>query len=858
MGFCFGFSVSAQVVNIPDANFKAKLIALGLDINNDGQIQTSEALAQTNINVSNSNISDLTGIQAFINLNDLNCEYNYLASLNISSLTNLQFLSCSNNQLTSLNLAGLTNLQDLNCLSNQLLILNVSSLTNLQTLYCGENQLTSLNLNGLSNLQTLYCNNNQLTSLNLGGFSNLQTLNCGNNQLTSLSLDGLVNLIFLDYGSNQLPSLNISNLTNLQLLGCANNQISSLNISSLTNLHELYCGYNQLTSLNISSLTNLQFLNCSNNQLTSLNVDGLINLNSIRCEFNQLTSLTINGLTNLLHLYCNNNQLNSLDINGSVNLYILRCNHNLLTSLNVSGLTSLIELFCNNNQLLTSLFIKNGINETYLYFNNNPNLNYICADEGQINSIQAKIILLGYTNCFVNSYCSFSPGGTFYTIQGNNRYDESNNGCDVTDFNYPNLKLNFSGGTNTGGLITNASGNYYYDVQAGTYTITPIIQNSTYFNVSPVTATVSFPLQATPFTQNFCVTANGIHNDLEVSIIPIGRARPGFDAKYKIVFKNKGTNSQSGTVNLAFNDAILDFVSSNPAVSSQVVNSLTWNYVNLAPFEKREILLTLNVNSPTETPPVNAGDVLNYVANVVGLADETPVDNVFNLHQTVVNSYDPNDKTCLEGTTILPTQVGDYVHYMIRFENTGTFPAQNIVVKDMIDTTKFDVSSLIPISSSHSMITRITQTNKVEFIFENIQLPFTTGNNQGYVAFKIKTLHTLVLGNTFSNTASIYFDYNFPILTNNYTTTVAALSNQDFDFSNYIILFPNPVKDSVSIAKKQDIEISSVTIYNMLGQLMMVVTKPSEIIDVSHLKTGTYFINIISDKGASNTKFIKE
>ncbi len=65
------------------------------------------------------------------------------------------------------------------------------------------------------------------------------------------------------------------------------------------------------------------------------------------------------------------------------------------------------------------------------------------------------------------------------------------------------------------------------------------------------------------------------------------------------------------------------------------------------------------------------------------------------MNQTVVNSFDPNDKTCLEGATIPPSAVGKYVHYMIRFENKGTAEAQNVVVKDMIDTENLILSSLV-------------------------------------------------------------------------------------------------------------------------------------------------------------------
>jgi hypothetical protein len=203
--------------------------------------------------------------------------------------------------------------------------------------------------------------------------------------------------------------------------------------------------------------------------------------------------------------------------------------------------------------------------------------------------------------------------------------------------------------------------------------------------------------------------------------------------------------------------------------------------------------------------------------------------------------------------------VGQYVHYVIRFENTGTANAQNIVIKDIIDTAKFDISTLIPITGSHPFTTRITETNKVEFIFENISLPFDDANNDGYVAFKIKTKPTLAVGNTFSNTASIYFDYNFPVVTNTATTTIQLLGTPDFEFSEYFTLYPNPTKSVLNIHAKEAAVIRSITIYNVLGQLVLAVPNAESLstVDVSNLKPGNYFIKITSDKGSSSAKFIK-
>jgi uncharacterized repeat protein (TIGR01451 family) len=342
-------------------------------------------------------------------------------------------------------------------------------------------------------------------------------------------------------------------------------------------------------------------------------------------------------------------------------------------------------------------------------------------------------------------------------------------------------------------------------------------------------------------------------------MIPIEQVQPGFTSAYKILFKNKGTNMQSGNITLIFDESTIDFVSSSPSLASQNLGVLSWNFTNLKPFERREFLVVLRLNSQTETPPVNAGYILNLNAIIAADADETPDDNNFNLRFQVLSSFDPNDKTCLEGNTITPEMVGKEVHYLIRFENTGTANAQNIVVKDMIDTTKFNVNSLIPIEGSHPFETRISNTNKVEFIFENINLPFDDTNNDGYVAFKIKTKPTLVIGNSFSNTASIYFDYNFPIITNTATTTVTLLANQDFAFENYFKIYPNPANDILNIESEKTIEVTSINIYNTLGQIVLVIpnAQQTKSVNVSSLKTGNYFVKINSDKGSTSVKFVK-
>jgi uncharacterized repeat protein (TIGR01451 family) len=597
-------------------------------------------------------------------------------------------------------------------------------------------------------------------------------------------------------------------------------------------------------------------------------IEAFTSLVYLGISCNNLSDLSLNN-PQLKYIEAQNNNFQTADFSQLPYLTYLRITGSSLTTIDFSNNYYLNNLQLPNNSYLEYIFIKNtsiffpvGSGGIPLGISNNTALKYICAKDSELAKMQQHFANNFYGGIFndleINSYCSFVPGGVVYNIIGNLRLDNNLNGCDVSDLAISGLKFNAANSSGTGTFFSNNLGNYAIPVLSGNHTITPSLENPDYFIVSPTSATASFPMMTSPYTRDFCFTPNGLKNDLEVTIIPLIAAVPGFDAFYKIIYKNKGNQVANGSLSFNFNDAILDLVSTSLIADNTGTNSLNWNYTNLNPFETREIYLTFNINTPMEVPAVNGGDILNYNATIVGATDETPNDNTFTLNQTVVNSFDPNDKTCLEGTTITPSMVGQYVHYVIRFENTGTFAARNIVVKDMIDTTKFDITTLVPQTSSHNFITRITSTNKVEFIFENINLPFDDANNDGYVAFKIKTKTTLVVGNTFSNSANIYFDYNLPIVTNTATTTVTALGTQDFDFGSVVTLSPVPAKDFLTINTQKDVIISSSSIYNTLGQLIQVITNPNETIDVSGLQSGSYFIRIISDKGITTGKFIKD
>ncbi|WP_458627360.1 T9SS type A sorting domain-containing protein [Winogradskyella sp. PC D3.3] len=840
----------AQIVNIPDSTFKNALLNRNVadldgdhipdgsvDTNGDSEIQVSEALAVKGIILIDSwfssDMESFEGIEEFVNLTYLSCPDIGLNTLDLSSNVNLKYLNCSgNDDLVSLDLTQNTNLEVLTCKRNYDIVgLDLTQNTNLVDLNLGSLnwQFNAIDLTQNTNLVRLITEGVALEALDLTQNINLEVLAITGSPLITLDLSQNVNLIELDLTSSQnLTSIDVSNNLNLEKL-TFDHYMDSLNPNTV----------------DVSNNLNLRELNCTKAGIDFLDVSNNINLERLYLAENNLTELDVSNLVNLEYLYVEENKLEVLDITHNPNITRLDCSE--------------------NNSALTQLYLKNGVNwqdnGVSAHVGSNNALQYACIND--YNNLYVTTGTITTAGFVYNSYCSFDPGGDFFEISGNVTLDLNANGCDVADISFPELKFDITDGSNNGTYIANTSGQYYIPVGSGSHTVTPVLENPSYFDVSPSSFTVDFPTDGSAFIQDFCVTPVGVKNDLEIVIMPYEQARPGFDTYYGIIYKNKGNTTLSGMLSLNFQDELMDLVSSNPAVNTQTIGNLSWNFSDLQPFETRSVHFTMNINTPTDPNfPVNGNDVLSFTSNISPLSgDETPEDNVFILNQNVVNSYDPNDKTCLEGDTIDPSEVGDYVHYMIRFENTGSASAVNIVVKDEIDKFKYDISTLKPVMGSHDFVTRIKDTDVVEFIFEDINLPEDDANNDGYVAFKIKTWSTLDLGDIFRNSAEIYFDYNAPIITNTAMTIVEeSLFVNDFNIEAAIKLYPNPVSDYLFI--ESNVVIESIKLHDINGRLLqdfiLTDNQFEEKLNISKLNVGVYFVKIASNKGDITKKFIKE
>lgn len=116
------YSASAQITVVPDPNFEQVLIDLGIDTDGviNSQMATSDALEITTLVVTSADdgttiqfIEDLSGIEAFINLENLRVNVTMIEELDLSALAKLKYLDCTDNMLSSLDVSNNPALEEL-------------------------------------------------------------------------------------------------------------------------------------------------------------------------------------------------------------------------------------------------------------------------------------------------------------------------------------------------------------------------------------------------------------------------------------------------------------------------------------------------------------------------------------------------------------------------------------------------------------------------------------------------------------------------------------------------------------------------------------------------------------------------
>jgi hypothetical protein len=292
-------------------------------------------------------------------------------------------------------------------------------------------------------------------------------------------------------------------------------------------------------------------------------------------------------------------------------------------------------------------------------------------------------------------------------------------------------------------------------------------------------------------------------------------------------------------------------VSTTPAATKVVNDTLIFNFKGS--YNKQDYF---SLYVTYDTLKYNMGDTVTYKAWVFTETPEDPSDNYTVFRPVLVYSYDPNRKYSLPEGRV--TKQLKQIQYHIDFENEGNDYAERVIIKDTLDT-RVPVYAFQMVKASHPYTVSL-QGNVVTWVFDNIMLAAKKQDSvksKGYVNFVAMINSSVREGDSIRNRASIYFDYNKPIITNfavilfpqgSPGSVNSISSNAEWR------VFPNPANDVIRIdgikGKKQ------FNIYNSQGRMVYSSSGAAGselLIDVQKWSRGLY---LITDSDGNSGKLL--
>ncbi len=431
-------------------------------------------------------------------------------------------------------------------------------------------------------------------------------------------------------------------------------------------------------------------------------------------------------------------------------------------------------------------------------------------------------------------------------------YYDANGNCswDAGETLLPNAEITVQPGNRT--VYTDINGEYSVNLQPGTYSVNQNAMDN--WNVTCGVGGYSITITDPSLTYiggdfgNFPSTAQ-ILPDLEVALATTA-LRVGFESLYAISYGNTGTEiGNDAVLEVDFGTHIIPMQSSIPW-DNQIGTTYYWNLGAMSIGMQNTIYVYDSIS-------VDAiiGDLTTVTATIsssnpdLQLSNNSTSDNAF-----FVGGFDPNDMLVFPEGSI---NRDEELTYKIRFQNVGNANANNVVVRnDLPD--ELDIESLEIGATSHPYRFWIEDGKTLVWSFENINLPDSIAdevNSHGFATYRIIPKGILSNGTKIINKASIYFDNNAPIVTNEVTNTIIEISSE---IRGKLMIYPNPltVASTIEIVPKsliqQDVLMNSIMIFDALGRL---VYNRNDIgnyrikLDKNNIKEGYYIVRAIGEDG---------
>ncbi len=344
-----------ETLVIPDINLKKYLVSV-FDEDGDGEISVVEAEDIINVNCSDKNIADLSGLERCPNLKYLNCKGNYVSEIVLPNLIKLESIVAYDNPIERINVNNDTSLSALylqNVSTNA-----IESDSEIRIAQYTQASTLSLAFAGTKYTALYLYNSTVLTSFDVSENTQLTDLKVyGNSLIESIDVSSLTALTTLSVHSCALEILDVTNNVNLVSLLCYGNNLSSLDIDNNNKLTILNAKNNNLTSIRLSNNTALIDINVGNNKLINVNVRKCSHLKSLSVNDNTgITVLTLDNNPRLESLNASNTGISDIDLSANTSLTELNlsgCSN--IHSINLLEFTNLSSLNVSQNKSLETL-----------------------------------------------------------------------------------------------------------------------------------------------------------------------------------------------------------------------------------------------------------------------------------------------------------------------------------------------------------------------------------------------------------------------------------------------------------------------------------------------------------------------
>lgn len=203
--------VSFDEFNFPDAKLREAIHIAYPNYTKDNYLSLDEISKIISLDVSESGITDLTGIEHFISLEYLNISVNNLAKLDLSKNILLDTIEASNNQL----LESIELPKDIENIyinfNYSLKGVDISKYENLKNFYGADVKLDNIDLTNSAELIALDLSNTNLSQIDVSKNIKLEYLNVSENNLVELDLRSNTNLITVDATNNKINLIELPN-----------------------------------------------------------------------------------------------------------------------------------------------------------------------------------------------------------------------------------------------------------------------------------------------------------------------------------------------------------------------------------------------------------------------------------------------------------------------------------------------------------------------------------------------------------------------------------------------------------------------------------------------------------------------